>query len=72
MAIKILGTMKGVSLKSKVDDKGDTHHALDLKLTLEEGADKILDIVELLKNIVEISLDSKQPTLASVKPYEED
>jgi hypothetical protein len=69
--IKILGTLKGVALKSKVDDRGDSIHYIDLKLELVEGSEKIQDIIELLKSILEITLDSKQPTLLA-KPYPED
>jgi hypothetical protein len=72
MSIKILGTLKGVGLKSKVDDKGDSIHMLDFRVELVEGADKIQDIVTMLKSILEINLDSKQPTLISSKPYKED
>ena len=64
--IKILGTLKGVSLKSKVSDKNETLHFIDLKLELVEGADRIQEIIGELKNILEINLESKQPTLPGV------
>lgn len=72
--IKVLGTLKGVSLKSKVDDRGDSIHHIDLKLELIEGADKIQDIVNHLKSMMMITLESKQPSLMSAvrNPYKDD
>lgn len=71
-SIKILGTLKGVALKSKVDDHGDAIHYIDLKLELVQGADKIQDIVNHLKSIMEITLDSRQPSLIPSRPYKDD
>lgn len=70
--IKILGKLNGVALKSKVNDRNETVHHIDLKLELLEGVDRVQELVAELKNIQEISLDSKQPTLPGTKPYKED
>lgn len=67
--IKILGTLKGVTSKSKVDNNNSIVHFIDLKLEITQGADKVQDIVAQLKNIVEVAIDCKQPKLAI--PYKE-
>lgn len=61
--IKIIGTIKGVSLKSKVGDDNRTTHTLGITLDLTEGIDRVQEIVERVKQIVQIGIDPKQPTL---------
>lgn len=61
--IKILGTIKGVSLKSSVGDDNRTVHKVAIQLELTEGVDRVQEIVELIKQIAEVHIDSKQPTL---------
>ena len=72
--IHMLGTLKGVALKSKVDNNNSTVHFLDLKFELLEGADKVMDIVEMIKRNTEITLDAKQQSLVDAinKPYKDD
>lgn len=61
--IKILGTLKAVSLKSKVDDQNKVIHYVDMKVELLEGQEKIQELVESLKDIVKIEITNKQPSL---------
>lgn len=61
--IKILGTIRGVSLQSKVDDQGRTEHHLGIKLELSEGIERVQEIVACIKQITEVHIDSKQPSL---------
>lgn len=61
--IKVIGTVKGVSLKSKVGDDNRTYHTLGLTLELTEGIDRVQEIVERVKEIVELGIDPKQPRL---------
>ena len=60
---KILGKLKGVSAKAKVLDDGEELYNIELKLELLEGKDKIQETMKHLKQIVGISIESKQPTL---------
>lgn len=61
--IKILGTLKGVSLQSKLDNNDRPVHTVALKIELSEGHAKVQDIAELLKQIVQINVDPRQPKL---------
>lgn len=61
--IKILGTVKGVSLKSALDDHNKPVHKVGLQLEITEGVERVQEIVELLTQIAEVSVDSKQPRL---------
>jgi len=72
--IKLLGTLKGVTLKSKVGDDDRTYHSATISLELLEGADRVQDVVESLKQIVYLSIENRQPTLEGIKPtqYKED
>ena len=65
--IKLLGTLKRVGLKSSVSDHGETIHQVSLQFEMIEGVDRIQDVVSQLKSIVEVSLDSKQPSLLKGK-----
>jgi len=69
--IKILGTLKGVVLKSKVGDDNKVIHFVDLKLELLEGQEKIQDLVESLKEIIQLEITNKQPSLIPTKPYKD-
>lgn len=61
--IKMIATLKGVNLKSKVADAGDVVHVVELKLELTEGHDRVQELIEALKEIVEVSVISVQPKL---------
>lgn len=61
--IQILGTLKKVSVKSKATNEGDILHTIDMSFELLEGIDQIEAIIAELKNIQQITLDSKQPTM---------
>lgn len=61
--IKILGTLRGVSLKSKVGDDNRTTHMIGLSLEITEGVDRIQEVVERVKQIVQIEVDPRQPRL---------
>lgn len=65
--LKILGTLKGVSLSSKEDTDHRVIHQIGLKLELSEGLDKVQDILELIKQIVSVEIISKQPSLLPPK-----
>lgn len=61
--IKMIATLKGVNLKSKVADAGDVVHVVELKLEQTEGHDRVQELIEALKEIVEVSVISVQPKL---------
>lgn len=61
-SIKILGTLRGVSIQSKEEDKRVTH-VIGLKIELTEGIDRAQDIVSRVREIVEIEINPKQPHL---------
>lgn len=61
--MKLLGIVKTVQLKSKVEPDGDTVHNVQIGFELKEGLDNVQDIVELLKQYVSIEINDKQPTL---------
>lgn len=63
-SIKILGTLKGVSIQSKEDD-GRVVHTVGFKIELSEGIARAQDIVERVKEIVEIEINPRQPKLGS-------
>lgn len=67
MSIKILGTLKGVQVKSKVDDNNRPVHDIVLKLELTEGLNRVQEILEELKQIVELEINARQPTLIGNK-----
>lgn len=62
--ISLIGTMKGVVLKSKVGDDGVISHFIDLKLEISDGVAHVQNLVPLLKQVVALDIDSRQPTLA--------
>lgn len=61
--IKINGILKGVTLKSKVGDDNRTEHSISFSLELVEGVDRVQEIVEQLKQIVQIDIIPVQPKL---------
>lgn len=61
--IRILGTLKGFSLKTKVGDDNRTVHNITLSLELTEGVDRVQEIVAHMKQIIQIEIDPRQPTL---------
>lgn len=61
--ISILGTLKGMTQKSKVGDDNRIIHTVSFTLELTEGVEAIPDIVENLKQIVEVRVDPRQPHL---------
>lgn len=62
--IRLLGTLKGVSFKSKVGDDGiQVYHYLDVKLELHEGMDRVQEVAELLKQIAIVEIEPKQKSL---------
>lgn len=66
--IKIIGTLKGVQLKSKVGDDDRSYHNVQLSLEITDGVDRIQEIVESLKQIVSVSIENKQPKLPVGEP----
>lgn len=65
--IRILGTIRGVNLKSKVGEDGRTVHNITLSLELTEGIGRVQEIVGLLKQICNIEIDSRQPHLEGLQ-----
>ena len=61
--IKILGTLKGVSLKSKVGDDNRTTHQVALQLECSEGVERVQEIVEQIKQMVQVEIEPRQPKL---------
>lgn len=61
--IKILGTVKGVSLKSTLDDHNKPVHKVAIQLEISDGVERVQEIVELMTHIAEVTVDSKQPKL---------
>jgi hypothetical protein len=61
--IKILGTVKGVSLKSSLDEHNKPVHKVAIQLELSDGVERGQEITELMTQIAEVTVDSKQPTL---------
>lgn len=61
--IKILGTLKGVVLKSKVDDNNKVIQSIDIKLELLEGQKDVQRLTDSLKEIISLDIDNKQPHL---------
>lgn len=61
--IKLLGTLKKVTLKSKTTSDNDIAHSVDLSFDLIGGMDRVQELIEYLKQIVEIDLDTRQPSL---------
>lgn len=66
--LKLLGKLKGVNSKSKELDGGDTLHTIELKIELLEGGSRIQELVEHLKDIIQLDIESKQPTLTTPYP----
>ena len=68
--VQLNGVLKGVTAKSKVADNNETQHTVELKIELVHGEDptKIQEIVENLKEMIELGVTSIQPSL----PEEED
>lgn len=62
--IRFIGTLKGIKLDSKVDTSdGKAVHTIALKLEITEGVDRVQEIVERLKEVVQVEIDPKQPRL---------
>lgn len=61
--IKILGTLKGVAIKSSLDNNNEEVDIVTLKLEMTAGQNEMHDIRDLLKEIIEVTLDSRQPGL---------
>ena len=67
--INILGTLKGVQLKSKVEEKGQVSHHIQLSLEITQGEDQVQEIVENLRQLVQINIEPKQPSLTKPVSY---
>lgn len=65
MIQSLYGTLKGVNMKSKVEDDASVTTTVEIKLQLIEGENprKVQDYIARLKEIVELKIDSKQPSL---------
>lgn len=63
--VRLNGTLKKVTSTSKVLDNGDTQHNIQLSVELVHGEDpaKIHEIVESLKEMIELGVESIQPSL---------
>lgn len=61
--IKVIATLKGVKLQSKVADNNESVHTLEVKLELAEGHERVQEIIESLKEVVEVTIESRQPKL---------
>lgn len=61
--IKLLGTLKGVTLQSKLDNNDRPVHTVAIKIELTEGHAKVQDIAEHLKEIVQLDIEPRQPKL---------
>jgi hypothetical protein len=69
--IKILGVLKGINIKSKVTDDKSEIHNLQINIELIEGKADMLELVDNLKDIIELHVESKQPKLGFT-PYKDD
>lgn len=65
--IDIIGTLKGVQLKSKEDD-GRVIHNLQLSIQITDGAERVQDIVSSIKQLVKLSINNVQPKLVPSEP----
>lgn len=66
--IRFIGTMRGVKIDSKVDTGDNTIiHTITLKLEITEGVDRVQEITERLKEIVQVEIDPKQPRLPGAR-----
>lgn len=61
--IKVLGTLKGVALTSKLDTNDRPVHQLTVKIELAEGHAQAQDIAESLKEMVQLDITPRQPKL---------
>jgi predicted methyltransferase MtxX (methanogen marker protein 4) len=63
--VRLNGILKGVNAKSKVTDNNETIHTLEIKVELVHGEDpsKIQEVVENLKEMIELGVQSIQPAL---------
>lgn len=60
--MKFLGTLKGVTSKHKDTDNSEVH-TVELKIELIEGVSRTQELINLLRQMVEVDVTSKQPTL---------
>jgi hypothetical protein len=63
MKNKLIGTLKQVKSASKVTDSNAVIHTIELKVEIAEGHEQIQEIVESLKEVVELTVENKQPRL---------
>lgn len=61
--ISLIGTLKKVTTKSKVDTDGRAVHNIEIGLEITDDADRVQEIVESLKEIVSLKIENKQPKL---------
>ena len=63
--VRLNGVLKGVVLKSKVNDREETIHHLDMKMELVKGEDpaKVQEIIEHLREMIEVGVQPIQPEL---------
>lgn len=65
MGVLINGVLKGVTLKSKLNDRDEAIHNLELKMELVKGEDpaKVQEAVEHLREMIELGVQPIQPAL---------
>lgn len=61
--VKILGTLKGVTLQSKLDNNDRPVHTVAIKVELSEGHDRVQEITENLKEMIQLEVEPRQPKL---------
>lgn len=63
--VEIIGTIKAVSLKTKVDDVDRETKMLEIKIQLEDDVDYSQQLFSKLKTVARINIDPVQKTLTS-------
>ena len=61
--VEIIGTIKAVSLKTKVDDVDRETKTLEIKIQLEDDLDYTQEIFSKLKTVARVTIDPVQKTL---------
>lgn len=74
--MKVLGTLKGTQLQSKLDAQDRIIHTLLVKVELIEGIDETYILHDWIRQAVTLDIASKQPTLIDSRevqlPYKDD
>lgn len=67
--ISILGTLRKVNLTVKEEDKR-VYHNLSITIEITEGQERVQDIVDNIRQIIQLDVNPKQPRLHEPKQPE--